>query len=111
MCKWIAFYRNGLFAHTKWDCKSKLFAEELKKLIPTLLEVLTELGRSQRKKTNLQKHQRPFDKNRDGLVPSGGGATVILESLESAQARGANILAESCWLRIQFKRRAYFQPK
>jgi len=28
------------------------------------------------------------------LVPSGGGATVILESLESAQARGANILAE-----------------
>ncbi len=37
---------------------------------------------------------RPFDKDRDGLVPSGGAATVILESLESAQARGANILAE-----------------
>src|SRR3984957_18150366 len=28
---------------------------------------------------------RPFDRNRDGLVPSGGAATVILESLESAQ--------------------------
>ena len=40
------------------------------------------------------KASKPFDKNRDGLVPSGGGATVILESLESAQARGANILAE-----------------
>ncbi|HYF67484.1 MAG TPA: beta-ketoacyl-[acyl-carrier-protein] synthase family protein [Ohtaekwangia sp.] len=37
---------------------------------------------------------RPFDKNRDGLVPSGGAATVILESLESATRRGANILGE-----------------
>ncbi|RAW00138.1 beta-ketoacyl-[acyl-carrier-protein] synthase family protein [Pseudochryseolinea flava] len=37
---------------------------------------------------------RPFDKHRDGLVPSGGAATVILESLESAQKRGANILGE-----------------
>lgn len=37
---------------------------------------------------------RPFDKDRDGLVPSGGAATVILESLESAQRRGATILGE-----------------
>jgi len=37
---------------------------------------------------------RPFDKHRDGLVPSGGAATVILESLESAQRRGATILGE-----------------
>lgn len=40
------------------------------------------------------KASRPFDRDRDGLVPGGGAATVILESLESAQARGANILAE-----------------
>lgn len=40
------------------------------------------------------KASRPFDKNRDGLVPSGGGATVILESYESAKRRGATILAE-----------------
>jgi 3-oxoacyl-[acyl-carrier-protein] synthase-1 len=40
------------------------------------------------------KASRPFDKDRDGLVPSGGGATVILESYESAIARGATILAE-----------------
>ncbi|PLX05538.1 MAG: beta-ketoacyl synthase [Marinilabiliales bacterium] len=40
------------------------------------------------------KASRPFDKDRDGLVPSGGGATVILESLESAKKRGANIIAE-----------------
>ncbi|WP_028979586.1 beta-ketoacyl-[acyl-carrier-protein] synthase family protein [Sporocytophaga myxococcoides] len=37
---------------------------------------------------------RPFDKNRDGLVPSGGAATVIIESYESAIERGAPILAE-----------------
>jgi 3-oxoacyl-[acyl-carrier-protein] synthase I len=37
---------------------------------------------------------RPFDKKRTGLVPSGGAATVILESYESAIARGAPIIAE-----------------
>ncbi len=37
---------------------------------------------------------RPFDRDRDGLVPGGGGATVILEDYESAVKRGAPILAE-----------------
>lgn len=41
-----------------------------------------------------QKASRPFDRDRDGLVPSGGAATVILESLESARRRGAPILGE-----------------
>lgn len=40
------------------------------------------------------KASRPFDKNRDGLVPSGGGATLVVESYESAMRRGATILAE-----------------
>jgi 3-oxoacyl-[acyl-carrier-protein] synthase-1 len=40
------------------------------------------------------KASRPFDINRDGLVPSGGAATVILESYESAVKRGAPILGE-----------------
>ena len=40
------------------------------------------------------KASRPFDRNRDGLVPSGGAATVILESYESAIKRGAPILGE-----------------
>ncbi len=40
------------------------------------------------------KASRPFDKNRDGLVPSGGAASVILESYESAVRRGATILGE-----------------
>lgn len=37
---------------------------------------------------------RPFDKSRDGLVPSGGAATVVLESLDSARRRGVKILGE-----------------
>lgn len=40
------------------------------------------------------KASRPFDKDRDGLIPSGGAATLILESYDSAVKRGAKILAE-----------------
>ncbi|MBQ2554302.1 MAG: beta-ketoacyl-[Prevotella sp.] len=37
---------------------------------------------------------RPFDRDRDGLVPSGGAATLIVEDYEHAVRRGAPILAE-----------------
>lgn len=40
------------------------------------------------------KASRPFDRDRDGLVPSGGGATLMLESYECAVKRGAPIIAE-----------------
>ncbi len=46
------------------------------------------------RENNPQAASRPFDRDRDGLVPSGGAATVILESYESAKKRGAPILAE-----------------
>jgi len=41
-----------------------------------------------------QKASRPFDRDRDGLIPSGGAASIVVESLESALKRGANIIAE-----------------
>lgn len=41
-----------------------------------------------------QKASRPFDKNRNGLVPSGGAASLILESYDHAVKRGAKIIAE-----------------
>ncbi len=41
-----------------------------------------------------EKASRPFDRDRDGLIPGGGAATVILESYEHAVRRGAPILAE-----------------
>lgn len=42
------------------------------------------------------KASRPFDANRDGLVPSGGGAALVLEDYEHAVNRGATILGEVC---------------
>ena len=52
------------------------------------------LGAFSVREDNPQAASRPFDINRDGLVPSGGAATVIIESLESAKKRGAKILGE-----------------
>lgn len=52
------------------------------------------LGAFSTREDQPQKASRPFDRDRDGLVPSGGAATIILESYDSAVKRGANILAE-----------------
>lgn len=42
------------------------------------------------------KASRPFDRDRDGLIPSGGAAALMLEEYEHAVARGANIICEVC---------------
>jgi 3-oxoacyl-[acyl-carrier-protein] synthase-1 len=52
------------------------------------------LGAFSKQEAFPEKASKPFDKNRDGLVPSGGAATVILEDMEHAIQRGAHILAE-----------------
>lgn len=52
------------------------------------------LGTFSTRTSDPQRASRPFDRHRDGLVPSGGGAAVVLEDYDHAVARGAEILAE-----------------
>lgn len=49
-----------------------------------------------RNNENPKRASRPFDKDRDGMVPSGGAAALVLEEYGYAVARGATILAEVC---------------
>lgn len=52
------------------------------------------LGAFSRHMDNPTKASRPFDRDRDGLVPSGGAAALVLEDYDSAVQRGAPLLAE-----------------
>lgn len=59
---------------------------------------------------DVSKASRPFDKSRNGIVVSEGGAIYTLERLEDAQVRGANILAEIIGYRINSDASDYVLP-
>ena len=52
------------------------------------------LGAFSKRMDEPTKASRPFDRDRDGLIPSGGAAALLLEDYDSAVARGARIIAE-----------------
>ena len=60
--------------------------------------------------TDPNKTSRPFDKTRNGIVVSEGGAIYVLERLEDAQARGASIIAEIIGYRINSDAGDYVLP-
>jgi 3-oxoacyl-[acyl-carrier-protein] synthase II len=60
----------------------------------TGIGVFDRLGALSRRNENYHLTPSPFDQDRDGFVMAEGGAIVVLESLEHAKARGAEILAE-----------------
>jgi 3-oxoacyl-[acyl-carrier-protein] synthase II len=66
-------------------------AEELS---PTQAAVFDVLFATSVRNDEPEKTPRPFDKDRDGLVIGEGATTLILEDLEYAEQRGANIIAE-----------------
>ncbi|MBZ0292870.1 MAG: beta-ketoacyl-ACP synthase II [Anaerolineae bacterium] len=63
-------------------------------IIPIGVAAFDRVGACSRENDNPSGASRPFDKNRTGLVFSEGAGVVVLEELETAKARGAEILAE-----------------
>lgn len=61
---------------------------------PISMATFDALGAFSKKNMDPTKASRPFDKNRDGLVPSGGGAALVLEDYNQAIKRGAKIYGE-----------------
>lgn len=52
------------------------------------------LGAFSKRMDEPTKASRPFERDRDGLIPSGGAAALVLEDYDHAVARGAKIIAE-----------------
>ena len=63
---------------------------------PYAMAAFDALGTFSARVNDPTKASRPFDVDRDGLVPSGGAAALVLEEYDHAVKRGATILAEVC---------------
>lgn len=63
-------------------------------IVPVAIAGMNVMGALSARNDDPERASRPFDKHRDGFLMGEGGAILILESLEHAQARGAEILCE-----------------
>ncbi len=63
-------------------------------LVPLAMAGMNVMGALSTRNDDPQTASRPFDKDRDGFLMGEGAGILILEALEHAQARGANILCE-----------------
>ena len=79
----------------QWGKQDVMFAGGGEELDWTLSELFDAMGAmSSKYNATPEKASRAYDKNRDGVVISGGGGILILEELDHAKARGAKIYAE-----------------
>ena len=79
----------------QWGKQDIVFAgggEELEWTLSSLFDAMGALSSNYNDTPAIS--SRAYDENRDGFIISGGGGILILEELEHAQARGANIYAE-----------------
>ncbi|WP_350996687.1 beta-ketoacyl-ACP synthase [Shewanella sp. TB7-MNA-CIBAN-0143] len=78
----------------KYGMQTIMLAGGGEELCPTEAVVFDTLYATSTQNETPELTPRPFDQSRDGLVIGEGACTLILEELEHAQARGANIYAE-----------------
>src|SRR5690606_12529591 len=78
----------------KFGMQDVMVAGGAEELCPTMAAVFDTLYATSTKNATPHLTPRPFDRDRDGLVIGEGAATLVLESLDHARARGATILAE-----------------
>ena len=79
----------------QWGKQDIVFAGGGEELDWTMTVVFDAMGALSSKYNDTpEKASRAYDADRDGFVIAGGGATVVLEELEHAKARGAKIYAE-----------------
>ena len=76
------------------DAKAMLAGGTEKAITPIAMAAFDNMHALSRRNDDPQGASRPFDATRDGFVMGEGSATLILEDLEFAKARGARILAE-----------------
>ncbi len=78
----------------KWGLQDRVICGGAQELNPYAFGSFDGLSAFSIRENDPTAASRPFDRDRDGLIPGGGAATVILEDYESAVKRGANIIAE-----------------
>jgi 3-oxoacyl-[acyl-carrier-protein] synthase II len=78
----------------KYGMQDVMIAGGAEELCPSQVAIFDTLFATSQMNENPELAPRPFDKDRDGLVIGEGGVTLILESYEHAQNRGAKIYAE-----------------
>jgi 3-oxoacyl-[acyl-carrier-protein] synthase II len=76
------------------DAKAMIAGGSEKAVTPIAMGAFDNMHALSRRNDDPQGASRPFDANRDGFVMGEGSATLILEDLDFAKARGATILAE-----------------
>ena len=94
-CSTSAHCIGNAIEQIQLDKQDVIFAgggEELDWSLTMLFDAMGAL--SSKYNNNPDKASRAYDANRDGFVISGGGGALVIESLEHAQNRGANIIAE-----------------